>query len=127
MGDWNAKVRSENEGQESVTGCYWYDTINERGEKLIDVVGKHNFFMTNTRFEQKATRKWIWLSLDGLHCNMIDLILIDKRQKSALWNCRTYQGADNSSGHSLVMCKFKNGLEINKKEQPSIRCDLHSL
>ena len=79
MGDWNAKVRSENEGQESVTGCYWYDTINERGEKLIDFAGKHNFFMTNTRFEQKATRKWIWLSLDGLHCNMIDLILIDKR------------------------------------------------
>ena len=72
MADWNVKVGSENESQQSVTVCCGYGTINERGRKLIDVTGKHNFFIVNTRFEQKATRKWAWLSPDCTKTEVFD-------------------------------------------------------
>ena len=49
MGGWNAKERTENEGQQSVMDRYGYGTINERGEKLTDVAGKHNFFIVHNK------------------------------------------------------------------------------
>jgi len=48
---------------------------------------------------------------------MIDLVLIEKRWKTAVRNCRTYQGADVhvSSDHSLVMCNIQLRLKKDKK------------
>jgi hypothetical protein len=44
---------------------------------------------------------------DGKHNNIIDFMLVDRKQKEAVRVCRTFQGADVSSDHSLVMCKLK--------------------
>ena len=53
---------------------------------------------------------------------------MDKYWKSAIWNCRTYQGTDVSLDHSLLMCNFKYRLKKNnKKKQPSIRYVVDSL
>ena len=38
---------------------------------------------------------------------MIDLILIQQRWKTSVINCRTFQSADISSDHSLVLCNIK--------------------
>ena len=59
---------------------------------------------------------------------MIDLILIQQRWKTSLINCRTFQSADVSSDHSLVMCNIKLRLEkLNNKPQQSCRVDLKRL
>ena len=75
-GDWNAKVGQDNTDWASVMGKYGYDDRNERGERLLEFATLHNLFICNTRFEQKPNRKWTWASPDGIHRNMIDLILI---------------------------------------------------
>lgn len=41
------------------------------------------------------------------HLNMIDLVLIERRWKTAVRLCRTFQGADISSDHSLVLCNIQ--------------------
>jgi len=105
-GDWNAKVGSDNSGWEKVMGRYGYGDQNDRGERLLEFATRNNFFVCNTRFQQKESRKWTWMAPDGKHTNMIDLVLIDRRWKSSIRNCRTYQGADISSDHSLVLCKL---------------------
>ena len=60
-------------------GRYGYGERNERGERLIGFAMKNKLLIANTRFQQKSSRKWTWLLPDGIHKNMIDLILIDKR------------------------------------------------
>ena len=52
---------------------------------------------------------------------MKDLILIKKKWKSAVRNCRTYQGAGISSDHSLVMCKVQIILKSTSKNTTNSR------
>lgn len=118
-GDWNAKIGDNNIGWESTMGKHGYGTRNERGEWLLEFAASHDLFICNTAFQQKPTRKWTWESPDGIHRNMIDLILIQNRWKSSVINCRTFQGADISSDHSLVLCNIKLKLkrQTNKSKQ----------
>ena len=117
LGDWNAKVGLDNDGWEHTMGRYGYGETNERGERLLEFAGKHGLFICNTRFEQKNCRKWTWLAPDGEHTNMIDLVLIEKRWKSAVRNCRAYQGADISSDHSLVLANIKLRLKKTRSRR----------
>jgi hypothetical protein len=127
-GDWNAKVGSDNKDWESVMGKYGYGDRNERGERLLEFATVHDLYICNTRFQQKPIRKWTWASPDGVHKNMIDLILIQRRWKTSVINCRTFQSADISSDHSLVLCNIKLRLKKmhNKSRQP-LRIDVNLL
>ena len=59
---------------------------------------------------------------------MIDLILIQQRWKTSVINCRTFQSADISSDHSLVLCNIKLRLKkLNNKPQQSCRVDMNRL
>ncbi|CAF1270699.1 unnamed protein product [Adineta ricciae] len=127
-GDWNAKVGDDNTGWETAMGRYGYGTRNERGENLLEFATLHNLFICNTRFQQKPIHKWTWESPDGIHKNMIDLIIIQKRWKSSVVNCRTFQGADISSDHSLVLCNIKLRLKnIQNKPKYNQRLNIQQL
>ena len=106
-GDWNAKVGNDNTGWNSVMGRYSFGDRNDRGERLLEFATTHRLFICNTRFQHKADRKWTWESPDGVHKNMIDLILVQQRWKSSVINCRTFQSADIGSDHSLILCNIK--------------------
>ena len=128
MGDWNAKVGIDNRGWEKIMGKYGYGERNERGERLLEFASNSDLFVCNTRFQQKDCRKWTWSSPGDRSTNMIDLVLIDKRWKTSVRNCRSYQGADIDSDHSLILANIKLRL---KKSRPRInkepRLDLEVL
>ena len=127
-GDWNAKIGSDNADWKSVMGRYGYGDRNERGERLLEFAAIHSLYICNTRFEQKPQRKWTWPSPDGVHKNMIDLILIQQRWKSSVINCRTFQSADICSDHLLVLCNIKLRLKrLYNKIQHRIRIDVSHL
>ena len=117
VGDWNAKVGTDNVGWEQVMGCHGYGERNDRGERLLEFASKNDLLITNTRFQQKDSRKWTWMAPDGKHTNMIDLVLVDRRWKTAVRVCRTFQGADISSDHSLVICKLKLRLKRTPRQE----------
>jgi hypothetical protein len=48
-----------------------------------------------------ACRKWTWVAPDRMHTNMTDLMLEDRKWKTAVHVCRTFQETDISD-HSLV-------------------------
>jgi hypothetical protein len=106
-GDWNAKIGNDNTGWNSVMGRYGFGDRNDRGERLLEFATTHRLFICNTGFQHKADRKWTWESPDGVHKNMIDVILVQQRWKSSVINCRTFQSADIGSDQSLVLCDIK--------------------
>ena len=127
IGDWNAKVGVDNDGWEAVMGRYGYGERNTRGERLLQFAAEHQLFIGNTRFQQRPSRKWTWRAPSGLYFNMIDLILVEKRWKTSLRNCRTYQGADIASDHSLVIAKVQLRLKANGKHKRLTQYDIDSL
>jgi hypothetical protein len=106
-------------------GKYGYGDRNERGERLLEFATVHDLYVCNTNFQHKPNRKWTWASPDGIHMNMIDLILIERRWKTSVTNCRTFQSADISSDHSLVLCNIN--LKPHSKPQKCFRVDVNQL
>jgi exonuclease III len=67
IGDWNAKVGTDNVGWEQVMGRHGYGERNERGERLLEFASKNDLLITNTRFQQKDSRKWTWMAPGRQH------------------------------------------------------------
>ena len=109
-------------------GKYGYGDRNERAECLLEFPTVHDLYICNTKFQHKPNRKWAWASPDGIHKNMIDLILIQRRWKTSVTNCRTFQSADISSDHSLVLCNINLKLKKpHNKKQQHCRADVNRL
>ena len=65
IGDWNAKVRSQE--TPGVTGKFGLGIPNEAGQRLIEFCQENALVITNTLFQQCKRRLYTWTSPDGQH------------------------------------------------------------
>ena len=63
IGDWNAKVRSQE--TPGVTGKFGLGVQNEAGQRLIEFCQEKALVMANTLFQQHKRRLYTWTSTDG--------------------------------------------------------------
>ena len=76
IGDWNAKVESQE--TPAVTGKLGLGIRNEAGQRLIEFCQENALVITNTLFQQHKRRLYTWTSPDGQHRNQIDHIFAAK-------------------------------------------------
>ena len=77
IGDWNAKVRSQETPR--VTGKFGLGVRNKAGKGLIEFCYENTLVIANTFFQQHKRRLYTWTSPDGQHRNQIDYILCSQR------------------------------------------------
>ena len=65
IGDWNAKVESQE--TPGVTGKFGLGIQNEAGQRLIEFCQENALVITNTLFQQHKRRLHTWTSPDGQH------------------------------------------------------------
>ena len=65
LGDWNAKVGSQE--TPGVTGKFGLGVWNEAGQRLREFCQENALAMANTFFQQHKRRLYTWTSPDGLH------------------------------------------------------------
>ena len=65
MGDWNAKVRSQE--TPGVTGKFGHGVQNEAGQRLTEFYQERALVIANTLFQQHKRRLYTWTSPDGQH------------------------------------------------------------
>ena len=63
IGDWNAKVRSQE--IPGVTGKFGFGLQNEAGQRLIEFCQENALVIANTLFQQHKRRLYTWTSPDG--------------------------------------------------------------
>ena len=63
IGDWNAKVRSQETPE--VTGKFGLGIWNEVGQRLIDFCQENALVIANILFQQHNGRLYTWTSPDG--------------------------------------------------------------
>ena len=63
MGDWNAKVRSQEIPR--VTGKFGLGVQNEAGQRQIEFCQDNALVVANTLFQQYKRRLYTWTSPDG--------------------------------------------------------------
>lgn len=60
MGDFNAKIGKQEQGEEKTVGRYGLGERNDRGTRMVQFARTHELCVTNTMFKKKASRKWTW-------------------------------------------------------------------
>ena len=101
IGDWNAKVRSQE--TPGVTGKFGLGVQNKAGQRLIAFCQDNALVIANTLFQQHKRRLYTWTSPDGRHQNQIDYILCSQRWRTSIQSTKTRLGADCGSDHELLI------------------------
>ena len=98
IGDWNAKVRSQE--TPGVTGKFGLGIHNEARQRLIEFCQENALVIANSLFQEHKRRLYTWTSPDGRHQNQIDYILCSQRWRSS---AKTRLGTDCGSDHELLI------------------------
>ena len=77
IGDWNAKVESQETS--GVTGKFGLGVQNETGQRLTNFCQENVLVIANALFQKHKRRLYTWTSPDGQHQNQIDYILCSQR------------------------------------------------
>ena len=77
IGDWNAKVGSEEIF--GVTGKFGLGVQNKAGQRLTEFCQEHSLVIENNLFQQHKRRIYTWTSPDGRQRNQINYILCSQR------------------------------------------------
>ena len=126
IGDCNAKI-GEGPSHLPTTGEYGLGDRNEAGEDLYNFCLHNDLSIANTMFKHHKRHRYTWTSPDGRTRNQIDYIMVHKRLRTSIKNCRAYPGADCNSDHNLVVALFKCKITKPRVSCPTIRLDLDSL
>jgi len=124
LGDWNAKVGSQE--TPGVTDKFGIGIQNEAGQRLI-VFPRNALVITNTLLQQHKRRLYTWISPDGQHRNQTDYILCSQRWRSSLQSAKTRPGADCGSDRELLIAKFRLKLKKVGKTTRPFRYDLNQV
>ena len=107
MGDFNAKIGSENTGREQVMGRHGEGEINANGELFVDMCAFNSMVIGGSIFPHKRVHKVTWVSPDHYTENQIDHTCINKRYRRSVQDVRVYRGADVALDHHLVVVRLK--------------------
>ncbi|XP_064645936.1 craniofacial development protein 2-like [Lineus longissimus] len=134
LGDFNARLGSDNAGRESNMGKHGMGTMNDNGSRLSDLCGANRLTVGGTLFEHKRIHKLTWRSPDGKTHSQIDHIVINNKWKRSLQDVRVKRLADVGSDHHLLVAKLslklkkasngstrKNHFDIDKLQDPEIK------
>ena len=105
IGDWNAKVESQE--VPGVTGKFGFGIRNEAGQRLIEFCQENSLVIANTLSQQHKRRLYAWTSPDGQHRNQIDYILCSQRWRSCIQSAKIRPGSDSGSDHELLGAEFR--------------------
>ena len=101
MGDFNAKIGKG--AYRDIVGKHGLGERNERGERLLHFCTEKDLVVSNTTFEQPNRLLYTWKSPGDITRNQIDYILIRKRFRNSIKQCKTHPGADIASDHNPLI------------------------
>ena len=126
LGDFNASVGNNMQDDwPGVVGNYAVGTNNTRGLKFLQFCAINELFIANSIFKHKEKRRYTWISPDRTE-KQIDYIIMSKKLKPTLKNCRSYHSAEIGSDHSIVIANIdvKKSKKYNyTKKRPPRRYD----
>ncbi|XP_073671663.1 uncharacterized protein [Paramisgurnus dabryanus] len=114
MGDLNAKVGNDNSNCERAIGKHGCGTMNENGERLIELCVTNNLVVGSTLFPHRDIHKLTWYSPNNRDKNQIDHLLINGMWRRSLLDVRVKRGADVGSDHQLVTAMVR--LKLRKAQ-----------
>ncbi|XP_055622191.1 craniofacial development protein 2-like [Toxorhynchites rutilus septentrionalis] len=122
LGDFNAKIDSNNTDLERVMGRHGLGEMSENGELFTELCGNNNIVIDGSLFPHRPVHKVTWVSCDGRTENQIDHICISRKWRRSLLDVRNKRSADIASDHHLVIAHVQR-----REEKVGCRYDVRRL
>ena len=113
MGDFNAKIASDNIVYEEVVGQHGLGVMSDNGERLADLCALNKRALGGSVFPHRRIHNATWLSPDQSTANQIDHFCISKKFRRSLQDVRVKRGSNAASDHHLVIANLKLKLKRN--------------
>ena len=113
VGDFNAKIGSDNTGYEDTMGTQGLGVMNDNGERFADLCANNQLVIEGSIFPHKRIHKATWISPDHVMENQIDHICISRKFRRAWQDVRVRRGADVTSDHHLLLTTVRLRLKKN--------------
>ncbi|XP_058828450.1 craniofacial development protein 2-like [Topomyia yanbarensis] len=120
MGDFNAKVGSDNSDYEHVMGRHGLGEMNENGELLAEFCGNNDMVIGGSPFPHRPVHKVTWVSRDGFTENQIDHICISRKWRRSLLDVRNKRSADIASDHHLLIGEIRLRIARIQRQEEKI-------
>ncbi|XP_045496057.1 uncharacterized protein LOC123694618 [Colias croceus] len=100
MGDFNGQIGTQNRGEEYSIGDFGFGTRSKNGTRLVNFSLQNKLSVLNSFYKKKLTKKWTWISPNGLHKNEIDFIMSNNRK--AFKDLSIIQNLNFNTDHRMV-------------------------
>ena len=116
LGDFNARVGSDNEIWGDVIGQYGVGKCNNNGLRLLQICSEHNLLITNTVYRLPTRNRTSWMHPRSKHWHLIDYVIVRKKDRQDVLVTKAMCGAECWTDHRLIVSKVK--LQIQPKRRP---------
>ena len=106
MGDFNARVGTDNSSWENVIGKHGVGNENSNGTLLLSMCSQLDLVITNTIFQQATKNKTTWMHPGSKRWHMIDYVITRQRDVNDVNHTRAMCGTCTWSDHRLVRSKL---------------------
>ena len=107
LGDFNARVGSEQETWPTCLGHFGMGKMNENGQRLLEFCSNNHLCITNTFYNGKDRHRVSWRHPRSGHWHQIDFVIVRKRDLNSVKSTRSFHSADCNTDHLLILTKTK--------------------
>lgn len=77
------------------------------GVRLLEFCSVNKLVVCNTQFQQKNSRKVMWVSPEDQTERIVDFVITREQHATSVLNVRPYRSADIGSDHNLVVAEVR--------------------
>ncbi|XP_030749716.1 craniofacial development protein 2-like [Sitophilus oryzae] len=114
MGDLNARVGSNTNS--NIVGRHGENTLNNNGQRLIELCEQHKQKILNGFFQHKDIHKYTWHEETRQLKSIIDYIIVKQRSFIKVQDTRVYRGIECGSDHFFLGAKIQFPFKIKYNE-----------
>lgn len=103
-GDLNGRVGKQRHS--NVIGRHGEETVNDNGERLINLCDQFDLKITNTFFAHKEIHKYTWYQQTRGLKSIIDYLIVRQNSQIKIQDVRVKRGAECGSDHRLLEAKI---------------------